>query len=106
MALIGKIRNNSWLLIVMIGLGLGGFIIMDMFNSQRGILGGGNQYSMGTVDGTEIDYNDFNRTEQVLYGNQGGEIYSRRDYLWNYFVEKGLIDQTANELGWGLAATS
>lgn len=103
MALIGKIRNNSWLLIVMIGLGLGGFIIMDMFNSQRGILGGGNQYAMGTVDGTEIDFNEFQRTEQVLYGNQGGEMFSRRDYLWNYFLEKGLVDQTANELGLGVS---
>lgn len=32
MVLIGKIRNNFWILIVVIVFGLGGFLIMDMVN--------------------------------------------------------------------------
>ena len=39
MALISKIRKNSWILIVLIGLGLGGFIIMDMTSGQQSIFG-------------------------------------------------------------------
>ena len=103
MALIGKIRSNSWLMIIMIGLGLGGFIIMDMFNSQKGIFGQGSQFSMGEVDGTEINYNKFNQMEQVLYGNQAGEVYGRRDYLWNYMVEEKLVEKSANQLGLGVS---
>ncbi|MEO1517921.1 MAG: peptidylprolyl isomerase [Bacteroidota bacterium] len=103
MALIGKIRNNSWLLIILIGLGLGGFIIMDMFNSQTGAFGAGNQTTMGVVDGNKIDYNNFSRTEQTLYSNAGSDVYGRRDYLWNYFVEEALLKDAANELGLGVS---
>jgi len=39
MALIGKIRKNSWLLILMLALGLGGFVAMDMINNASSQVG-------------------------------------------------------------------
>ncbi|MCB0565892.1 MAG: SurA N-terminal domain-containing protein, partial [Phaeodactylibacter sp.] len=70
MALISKIRKNSWLLIVLIGLGLGGFIIMDMTSGQQSVFGS-SQFTVGEIDGQKLDWNQFNRVEQVLYGNSG-----------------------------------
>ncbi len=102
MALIGKIRNNSWLLIVMLGLGLGGFILMDMMSGQQSVFGG-NQMVMGSVDGEKLDWNRFNRVEQLLYQGSATEVFSRRSALWNYFVEESLINQEASEIGLGVS---
>lgn len=97
MALITTIRKNSWLLIVSLGLALGAFIIMDITGSRN--MGGGSQFELGTVDGQEIDYRDFQRTEQVLYSGSSDDMYNRRDYLWNYFVEKHLVEKESKALG-------
>ncbi len=102
MALIGKIRKNSWLLIFLIALGVGGFVMMDMFSGQQSIMGS-SQLTMGKVDGEKLDWNEFNRAESILYANSGGDFYARRDYLWNYFVEKKLLEKEAEQLGLGVS---
>ena len=104
MALIGKIRKNSWLLVVMIGLGLGGFIIMDMTSGQQSVFGS-SQFTVGKFEGESLDWNYFYRIEQILYGNSVGDVYGRRDQLWNYFVEEALINQEAEEVGLGVSNT-
>ena len=102
MALIGQIREKSWLLIVFIGIGLGGFIFMDMFSGQTSIFGSG-QTTVGTFNGEKLDWNQFYRTEQLLYGNSGGEVYSRRNALWNYFIEETLVKEEAEAIGLGVS---
>ncbi|MCB0559035.1 MAG: peptidylprolyl isomerase [Lewinellaceae bacterium] len=102
MALISKIRKNSWLLIVLIGLGLGGFIIMDMTSGQQSVFGS-SQLTVGEIDGQKLDWNQFNRVEQVLYGNSGGEVFSRRKQLWDYFVEEAIVQDEAKALGLGVS---
>ena len=97
MALIGTIRKNSWILIVMIALGLGGFIVMDM--TSAGNMGGGGQFAMGKVNGQEIDYREFQNTQNVLYSGGGASVFEQREYLWNYFVEKAIVDKEAEDLG-------
>ena len=83
MALIGKIRRNMWLLVIPLGLGLAGFIMMDMFSGQGSILGN-SQMVMGSVDGNKIDWNNFNRVEQLLYSGSQADIFTRRSTLWDY----------------------
>ena len=102
MALIGKIRRNSWLLVVTIGFALAAFIMMDMFSGDKSIFGS-SQFTVGNVAGEKVDWNDFNRTEQILYGNSGGDIYSRRASLWNYYVEDALVRKEAEKLGLGVS---
>ena len=102
MALIGKIRKNSWLLIVAIGLGLGGFILMDMMSGQQSVFGS-SQTMIADVNGNKLDVNEFTRTEQILYGNTSGDPYARRSTLWNYYVEKYLIEEEAAEIGLGVS---
>lgn len=97
MALIGKIRNNSWIIIVMLALGLGGFIVMDMVSA--GAKSGGNQFTIGEVNGEKLDWNEFQRTERILYPNATGDTYGQRNYIWNYMVEERLLKDEGAELG-------
>ena len=102
MALIGKIRKNSWLLIVLVGAGLLGFIVMDMTSGQQSVFGSG-QTTMAKVEGEKIDYNKFSTTERVLYQNATGDRNARLDNLYNFFVEKVLVEQEAADLGLGVS---
>lgn len=104
MALISKIRKNSWLLVVLIALGLIGFIVMDMTSGQQSVFGS-SQTILGDIEGKKLDWNQFYRAEQVLYGNSGGDLYSRRNQLWNYFVEEALVQEEAENLGLGVSKT-
>ena len=102
MALIGKIRNNSWLLIVMIGLGLGGFIFMDMFSGQQSLFGS-SATELANIDGRSLDYQEFNRAEEILYSGSSGDPFSRRQFLYNSFVDETLVQKEAEAMGLGVA---
>lgn len=105
MALISKIRKQgSWVLVVLIALGLGGFILMDMTTGQTSIFGSARTI-LGKINGEKLDINEFNRTESILYSGSAGDIFARRENLWNYFVEKALVQQEAGELGIGVSKT-
>ena len=99
MALISKIRKNSWLMIILVGLGLGGFIIMDMVSGQQSIFGSQRMTTLGEVNGRKIDMGEFNRAESILYNNSGSDIYTRRKQLWDFMVEKEMIFNEAEDLG-------
>lgn len=91
-------------MVVMIALGLGGFILMDMTAGQQSLFGG-SQFTVGNVEGEKIDWNKFNRVEQVIYGNSGAEPYSRRENLWNFFVEEIIVSNEAEGNGLGIGKT-
>jgi len=103
MALIGKIRKNSWLLIILIGLGLASFIIMDMFSGGNSP-GGGAPNAIGKVNGKTIGIREFNNAEKInqfLYGsgNANDAGFGRRNQIWNYFIEDAIVRETAEDLG-------
>ena len=102
MALIGEIRKNSWLLIFLIGLGLASFILMDMFSGNKSVFGSQGT-TMGTIAGSAVDWNEFSRAESALYRNSGGDVLARRNSLWNYFVEKAIVEKEADQLGLGVS---
>lgn len=98
MALITEIRKKNWLLIVLLALGLGGFVVMDMVNA--GSRAAGNDTTIGIVNGQKIDYQDFQKAERILYPNSNPEdVYSQRNYIWNYMVEEKLLAEEAEDLG-------
>lgn len=101
MALIGKIRQNSWLLVVMIALGLGGFIFMDMFSGQQSVFGSG-ATEMVNIDGRSVDINEFNRTESILYRNSAGDPFTRRQSLYNNLLDETLVSKEAEAIGLGI----
>ncbi len=101
MALIGKIRNNMWLVIVLLAVALGGFILMDMTSaSNRG--GFGSRTTIGEVAGQKIDYMDFQKAESALYGGSGDQ-YSKKNSLWNYYIENAIVTDISDENGIGVS---
>jgi peptidyl-prolyl cis-trans isomerase D len=104
MALIGKIRNNSWLLILTLGVALAAFIIMDM--TSAGDMGGGGQtMTIGNIAGEDVDWRDFQTAEDILYSGSGADLYERRDFLWDFFVERTLMDDLSKKMGLGVSET-
>jgi peptidyl-prolyl cis-trans isomerase D len=97
MALISEIRKKSWLLIILIALGMGGFVLMDMVNKAS--RGSTNRFVMGVVNGQKIDWNDFQRAERILYPNSTGDVYGQRNYIWSFMVEQLLLNDEAEALG-------
>jgi peptidyl-prolyl cis-trans isomerase D len=97
MALITKIRKNLWLVLVLLGLALAAFILMDMTSSQN--MGGQTQFNVGEVNGETISWADFQNAENVLYSGSAGNIYGKREALWNYMVRSTIFEQEAEEVG-------
>lgn len=103
MALIGTIRKNFWFVLILLGFALAAFVMMDMTSAgNRG--GGVGSMTMGQVAGEKIDYKEFQTTESAYYGNSGGETYSKRNSIWNFFVERALVRKEANQLGLKVSA--
>lgn len=97
MALIGTIRKNFWFVLILLGLALIAFIFMDMTGSRN--MAQGSNLTLAKIDGNSIDYRDFQTTESVLYGNSPGDPFQKRDAIWDYYVEKSIIDTEAGNLG-------
>lgn len=95
MALIGKIRKNFWFVLILLGLALAAFILMDMQGQANT---SGASMSMGKVAGQKIDYREFSRAENALYSGNP-DVFNRRESLWNFFVEKAIIEDQAEDLG-------
>ncbi|MEP6646807.1 MAG: peptidylprolyl isomerase [Saprospiraceae bacterium] len=97
MALISEIRKKSWLLIILIALGMGGFVVMDMVSKAS--KGSGSQYTVGSVNGQKIEWPDFQHAERILYPNSTGDVYGQRNYIWNFMVEERLLRDEAEDIG-------
>lgn len=96
MALIGTIRKNSWLLVIAIGLALGAFVIMDV-TSQGGPSSG--SLTLVKVDGEKVDWIEFQNAEKILYSGSNVDVFSQRNYLYNYFVDRAIIQDEAGANG-------
>ena len=106
MALIGKIRENSWFLIILLVLGMGGFLFMDMIGGERGSSVLGNRNMIGKVEGEKIMIDRFLQREQNFYGNAStGDALARRDNFWNFYVEETLLNKEAADIGMGVSPT-
>lgn len=97
MALITKIRRNLWLVLILLGLALAAFILMDMTSSQN--MGGQAQFDVGQVGDQTISWSEFQNAESILYAGSSGNVYSRREALWNYMVRSSIIEQESDEVG-------
>jgi len=108
MALIGKIRSKSGLLVGVIGLALLSFILSDyksMFGFSEGAFG------IGTVFGEKVDANLYQNTSmrvqdqdrqqaeqnQKPYGEQESE--ASNDKSWNFLVDSTILAREYNQLG-------
>ncbi len=96
MALISKIRRNTWLLIVAIGLGMGGFLLMDMIQSDGSAFATSN--NVGTIDGRKVSINEFQRVQDIRFSS-ASDPFMRRDNLWEFFIQETILQNEARSLG-------
>jgi len=104
MAIIGKIRDNGWLVLIVIGVALMAFIMGDWSK-----ITGSNEplYGIGTVNGEKVDDQKFNEAVQIAKTNaaqqaqQSGQPVQEVDEarVWNSFVEELLLEKEYEALG-------
>lgn len=108
MALIGKIREKSWLLVLIIGLALLAFILSD----YKSIMGGSDDFlGYGTIDGEpvkntlyekalsnyeEMDKQSFAQQQKEYTAN---DMAASADKAWNAIVDSALLQAEYNALG-------
>ena len=86
-------------MILLIGIGLAAFIMMDMFGSQGAFGQNGAGTNIGTVNGKDISYDRFNRTEQILYSGGRGNTFGQKESIWNFLVEESILKKEGEKLG-------
>jgi peptidyl-prolyl cis-trans isomerase D len=98
MALIEKIRNQGWLVLAMVGLGIVGYLIP--YDAVMALFGGSSN-SIGEIDGHVIsarEWQDAVKQQSVLFNYSGNESALSND-TWNTLVERSLMNKEFEELG-------
>ncbi|XOV66403.1 MAG: SurA N-terminal domain-containing protein [Fluviicola sp.] len=105
MALIGKIREKSWLLLIVVG----GAIVVFIFTSGGPNFGGEveEEYGIGLMYGEKLDRDAFNKkveearkvaaTNAARSGQEPQEV--NEDAVWSQFVEESLLEKEYEALG-------
>ncbi|MBC6492835.1 SurA N-terminal domain-containing protein [Flavihumibacter stibioxidans] len=110
MSIIQNIRDKAaWLVFIVIALSLLGFLLMDAFVGGRGRGGlfGGNNTTIGSVNGEKIDYVDFQKRVQMVedqYQQQGypmNEMMRQnvQEQVWNQVIEENVLEEEYEKLG-------
>jgi peptidyl-prolyl cis-trans isomerase D len=105
---IGKIREKSTLLLIMIGGALLAFILGDLFSSSN-FLVSGSQTEVAVIAGEAIEGRDFEaRVQQAIenYKNQSGQSSvtaattdQLREQTWNQLLREIILDREMEDLG-------
>jgi peptidyl-prolyl cis-trans isomerase D len=104
MAVIGKIRKRSGLLVVVIGVALAAFVLGDFAAGG----GGRPEMNVGSVDGDDISIQDFNmryeqnaNAQQQQQGNRlsQDEMFRVRENTWNQMIEEIIMGEEYEALG-------
>lgn len=105
MAVIGKIRQHSILLIVVIGVALAAFVLGDLFQ------GGGRapERNIGKVNGEDINIMEFNRrfeenadaTRQQMQSERlsQDDLFRIRENTWNQLLQDIILGEQFDRLG-------
>ncbi len=108
MAVIGKIRSKSGLILVTVGVAMALFVLGDLLNSGSGLLRGSN--NVGEIDGEPISYRRFESMVQEQMSGQTANEQQReqvRNQVWNQLLQEKVllaefdkvgIDATAEEI--------
>jgi peptidyl-prolyl cis-trans isomerase D len=100
MAIIGKIREKSWLLVGIVGLAMLAFIL-ENYKSMFGSSGG--KYGIGLVDGDKVNVDVYNKlSERVQLQDKDQKAKEAKEYTdedlntsndkaWNFMVDSTLL---------------
>ncbi|MCC6724367.1 MAG: peptidylprolyl isomerase [Saprospiraceae bacterium] len=78
------------------------FIGMLAFDKSTNLIGSGST-TVGEIEGEKVDYREFSGTHEMLYSNGGGDGYSDRAYLWNFYVDQAIVKKEADCIGLGVS---
>lgn len=108
MSVIQTIRDRAaWIISGLIGLALLAFIVQDALQGGgRGFFSGGGT-TLGKVNGTKIDYREFEQRYKIAEDNYRNNNYpindqtrnQIRESLWNQYVEDALMGDEYDKLG-------
>lgn len=116
MAVIGKIRQRSGLVITLIGISILAFILTDMLSGGSSF-GGGQDQTIGVINGKEVQYPEFEEQYKIIeqnaqqqYGRLTPELQDIvRDQIWQSFFREHVLKEeykkmhinvSAEELTW------
>jgi len=97
MAILSKIRQRSILLILIIALALFSFVLADVIKS-----GGfsGNSNKVGSINGTDIDYQEFmQKVSNAEKQQQGMTTTQAINNVWEQEVRKVLLNEQYDKIG-------
>jgi peptidyl-prolyl cis-trans isomerase D len=106
MAVIGKIREKSALLMIIIGVAMLAFILGDLFQSGQSFFGG--DTSVGEIGGDKVSAIDFNNQYEIAISrwemqNKTTATEEIRESLleqvWNDIIREKVVVSQINELG-------
>lgn len=103
MAMIDKIRRQKELLLIMIGLGMLGFLIP--YDAVMALIGVGGNKPAGEINGSTISRQEYQlalneRKNLFRYNNDIG----LKNDVWNEFIEREVLDVNYDELGIGVTS--
>lgn len=100
MAVLNKIRQRSVFLIIIIALALFSFVLADLlkgggFNTQK------SQRTLATVNGEDIDQQDFSRKVELETSRYGGQMTTTRaqNMVWEQELRRVLLEGQMKDLG-------
>src|SRR5581483_4561209 len=108
MSVIQSIRDRAaWIVGASIALALIAFIVQDALQGGGRGLFSGNSTTLGKVNGTKIDYRDFEQRYKMAEDNYRAQNYpvndqmrnQIRESLWNEYVEEALMGDEYIKLG-------
>ncbi|MFT5777737.1 MAG: peptidyl-prolyl cis-trans isomerase D [Crocinitomicaceae bacterium] len=110
MAIIGKIRDNGWLVLIVIGVALVAFIMGD-WSKMTGA--DEPKYGLGTIYGEKVDFDDFNEAVALAEENTRKAAAQQQQQpqpvdqtaVWRQFVEKLLLEKEYEALGIDVSET-
>ncbi|MFT3826101.1 MAG: peptidylprolyl isomerase [Chitinophagaceae bacterium] len=108
MSILQSIRDKAaWIIIAAIALALIAFIVQDALQGGSSRLFSGSSTTLGKINGTSVDYIDFEQKAKVAEENYraGGQNVDEqlrrniRESLWNQYVEDAVYDKELDKLG-------
>ena len=104
MAIIGKIRDKSWLILIIVGGALVAFILGDY---QKGSTGVESKYGFGTVYGEKVNIDDFNTAINTADENarraarqqQQAPAPVDKAKVWASFIDNVVLEREYEALG-------
>lgn len=112
MAVIGKIRQRSWMLFSFLAIALFIFIIQSALETPSNIFSGGKKDSVGKIDGNNVSASEF--SEKITEYEEGLKLINPNiqlndelraqinDEVWNNVAKEALLDKHLKQLGIGI----